>query len=188
MDRGYQKWELWNAIVDKKSSYLCRVRDKISWEAIEPKTLTDADRQAGVLSDQIIRIARSGSRVDHPVRLVIIQGKPHVSRGRRHLLSTKQEGVGIQVYSAIIACMLILLYTGRTPTGRTFEMICLYMIGWASLEELEAHIEKLKSWCRRDPCARSAQSGFAAARNRRAKPTAPCSKSSCCRSAPAPHP
>jgi Transposase DDE domain len=199
MDRGYQKWELWNAIVDKKSSYLCRVRDKISWEAIEPKTLTDADRQAGVLSDQIIRIARSGSRVDHPVRLVIIQGKPHVSRGRRdgrklsstgpgsdgsirlvtdmldvpaellasiysyrwlielffkmfkhllgcrHLLSTKQEGVEIQVYSAIIACMLILLYTGRTPTRRTFEMICFYMIGWASLEELEAHIEKLKS-------------------------------------------
>ena len=61
------------------------------------------------------------------------------------MLSTKQEGVEIQVYSAIIACMLILLYTGRTPTRRTFEMICFYMIGWASLEELEAHIEKVKS-------------------------------------------
>jgi len=62
----------------------------------------------------------------------------------RHLLSTKQNGVEIQVYCAIIACILILLYTGRSPTKRTFEMICFYMSGWASLEEFEAHIEKKK--------------------------------------------
>ena len=29
-------------------------------------------------------------------------------------------------------------------TKRTFEMICFYMSGWASLGELEAHIEKMK--------------------------------------------
>jgi IS4 transposase len=63
--------------------------------------------------------------------------------GCRHLLSTKQHGVEIQAYSAIIACLLILLYTGRTPTKRTFEMISFYLVGWASLEELERHIEKL---------------------------------------------
>ena len=65
--------------------------------------------------------------------------------GCRHLLSTKQEGVEIQTYVAIIACLLILIHTGRAPTKRTFEMICLYMSGWASLEELERHIAKLKS-------------------------------------------
>lgn len=64
--------------------------------------------------------------------------------GCRHLLSTKKNGVEIQAYCAIIACMLILIHTGRTPTKRTFEMICFYLIGWASLEELERHIEKLK--------------------------------------------
>ena len=64
--------------------------------------------------------------------------------GCRHLLSTKQNGVEIQTYLAIIACLLILIYTGRAPTKRTFEMICLYMSGWASLEELERHIEKLR--------------------------------------------
>jgi hypothetical protein len=64
--------------------------------------------------------------------------------GCRHLLSTKQEGVELQVYSAIIACMLILLYTGHSPTKRTFEMICFYMSGGASLAELEQHIDKLK--------------------------------------------
>ncbi len=63
--------------------------------------------------------------------------------GCRHLLSTKQNGVEIQAYAAIIACLLILLYTGRTPTKRTFEMISFYLVGWASLEELERHIEKI---------------------------------------------
>ena len=47
-------------------------------------------------------------------------------------------------YLAIIACLLILIYTGRAPTKRTFEMICLSMSAWASLEELERHIEKLR--------------------------------------------
>jgi Transposase DDE domain len=64
--------------------------------------------------------------------------------GCRHLLSTKPGGVEIQMYLAIIACLLILIYTGGQPTKRTYEMICFYLLGWASLEELESHIEKLK--------------------------------------------
>jgi len=65
--------------------------------------------------------------------------------GCRHLLSTKPAGVEIQMYLAIIACLLILIYTGGQPNKRTYEMICFYLLGWASLEELEKHIEKLKS-------------------------------------------
>ena len=65
--------------------------------------------------------------------------------GCRHLLSTKPNGVEIQMYLAIIACLLILIYTGGQPTKRTYEMICFYLLGWASLEELEAHIKKLKA-------------------------------------------
>lgn len=63
--------------------------------------------------------------------------------GCRHLLSTKQCGVEIQAYCAIIACLLILIYTGRTPTKRTFEMICFYLSGWAELEEVERHVQNL---------------------------------------------
>jgi len=64
--------------------------------------------------------------------------------GCRHLLSTKPNGVEIQMYLAIIACLLILIYTGGQPNKRTYEMICFYLLGWASLPELEAHIKKLK--------------------------------------------
>jgi Transposase DDE domain len=64
--------------------------------------------------------------------------------GCRHLLSGSQEGIEIQTYCAIIACMLISLWTGRKPTLRTYEMICWYFIGVATLDELLAHLEKLK--------------------------------------------
>jgi len=64
--------------------------------------------------------------------------------GCRHLLSQSPNGVTIQVYLAIIASLLISLWTGRKPTKRTFEMLCFYFSGMASEEELLAHIAKLK--------------------------------------------
>lgn len=64
--------------------------------------------------------------------------------GCRHLLSHSQRGIEIQAYCAIIACLLISLWTGRKPTLRTYEMICFYFCGLASEQELVNHIEKLK--------------------------------------------
>jgi len=64
--------------------------------------------------------------------------------GCRHLLSYCENGVELQIYAAIIACLLIALYTGRKPTLRTYEMFCWYLTGWADEEELTAHIERLK--------------------------------------------
>jgi len=63
--------------------------------------------------------------------------------GCRHLLSTSANGVQIQVYLALIASLLISLWTGQKPTKRTFEMLCFYFTGWASEDELLAHIAKL---------------------------------------------
>ena len=64
--------------------------------------------------------------------------------GCRHLLANSQDGVTIQVYVAILASLLISLWVGRKPTVRTLEMIQFYFQGWATEEELTAHIEKLK--------------------------------------------
>jgi Transposase DDE domain len=65
--------------------------------------------------------------------------------GCRHLLSHSQQGIEIQTYCAIIACMLISLWTGRKPTLRTYEMICYYFTGLASEAELLAHLAKLQA-------------------------------------------
>jgi hypothetical protein len=64
--------------------------------------------------------------------------------GCRHLLSHDPVGVEIQTYCAIIACMLISLWTGRKPTLRTYEMICHYFTGLAEEDELLAHLAKLQ--------------------------------------------
>jgi hypothetical protein len=197
MDRGYAKFALFNKIVSAHSSYVCRLRDNSIYEVVEARELTEADRAAGVLSDQIVRFSngKADARPDHPLRLVCIQGSPHTSRGKycggstgpgsdgilriatnlldvpaeiiglifryrwtieiffrffkhalgcRHLLSHGENGIEIQTYCAIIACLLISLWTGRKPTLRTYEMICFYFCGMASEEELLAHIAKLQ--------------------------------------------
>lgn len=64
--------------------------------------------------------------------------------GCRHLLSYDRNGIELQTYAAIIACMLIALWTGRKPTLRTYEMLCWYFTGMADEEELAAHIARLQ--------------------------------------------
>ena len=64
--------------------------------------------------------------------------------GCRHLLANSRDGVTIQVYLAIIASLLISLWVGRKPTVRTLEMLQFYFTGWATEEELMAHLNKLK--------------------------------------------
>jgi len=63
--------------------------------------------------------------------------------GCRHLLSHSANGIALQTYAAILASLLIALWTGRKPTLRTIEMIRFYLSGWADAEELEAHIAGL---------------------------------------------
>lgn len=60
--------------------------------------------------------------------------------GCRHLISECESGVAMQVYAALIATPLIAARTGLRPTKRTFEMMCHYLAGWATGEELDAHI------------------------------------------------
>ena len=60
------------------------------------------------------------------------------------MLSTARVGIEVQTYLAIIACLLLALWTGGRPTQRTHEMVCLYLQGWAEEDELVAHLKKLK--------------------------------------------
>ena len=198
MDRGYAKFTLFNAIASAGSSYVCRIRDNSVYEVLEDKPLTDEDRIANVVTDQVVVLGKSSKksdRPDHPIRMVVIKIQPHTTAGKtkggssgvdsdgylriatnlldvpaeiiallyfyrwtieiffrmfkqmlgcRHLISHRQNGIEIQTYCAIIACLLISLWTGRRPTLRTYEMICYYLMGWADEETLTAHISKLQ--------------------------------------------
>jgi hypothetical protein len=108
---------------------------------------------AGPPSDGILRIATN--LLDPPAEIIaelyrerwtielFFRFFKHVL-GCRHLLSTAQAGIEIQTYVAIIACLLLALWTGGKPTLRTYEMVCLYLQGWAEEDELIAHLKKLK--------------------------------------------
>ena len=197
MDRGYQKYTLWNVINQKDSQYVCRLFDSAKWEVVSENELSAAAVSKNIVSDQIVRFGTQNSRTpapDHVTRVVMVKVKPHDSRkakngqsgpssdgylrivtnnlevpaeiiaalyelrwtielyfriikqllGCRHLLSHKPGGATIQIYMAIIACIMILTMTGKQPTKRTYEMVSFYFLGWASLEELEAHLAKLQ--------------------------------------------
>jgi hypothetical protein len=64
--------------------------------------------------------------------------------GCRHLYSEHPNGVAIQVYCAIIACLLLNLWTGVKPRKATLEMFAWYFSGLADEQELEAHLRKLQ--------------------------------------------
>ena len=196
MDRWFAEFALWNEIVAKDSSYVCRIRDNSNLsQVVEERPLSAAARQANVLEDVVVKLGSGTQKPDHPVRVILVQTTPHKKTGGRkggtagppsdgilriatnlldvpaeviadiyrhrwtielffrffkhvlgcrHLLSTDPVGIQIQAYSAIIACLLIALWTGGKPTLRTYEMVCYYLMGWADLDELTAHLEKLQ--------------------------------------------
>lgn len=63
--------------------------------------------------------------------------------GCRHWLAESPQGVALQIYLALIAALLLQLYTGQRPTKRMMELIQFYLLGVASLDELCAGLERL---------------------------------------------
>ncbi len=109
--------------------------------------------QCGPSSDGFLRIVTNNLDVPAEVIAALYQYRWTIEiyfrilkqlLGCRHLLSHDPAGATIQMYMAIIVCILILSLTGKMPTKRTYEMIAFYLSGWATAEDLAAHIEKLK--------------------------------------------
>ena len=64
--------------------------------------------------------------------------------GWHHLFAESPNGVLLQVYAALIAGLLIVLWTGLKPNRYAFSLLCFYLQGLATLEELFAGLEKLR--------------------------------------------
>jgi hypothetical protein len=62
--------------------------------------------------------------------------------GCRHFLAESQRGAIIQIYLALIAALLLQLYTGRRPSKRMLELIQFYLLGYATLEELTNGLQR----------------------------------------------
>jgi Transposase DDE domain len=62
--------------------------------------------------------------------------------GCRHLLSTRREGVQIQIYAAVICCLMLNTLTGRKPTKWMVTLMALYLQGLASEQDVLRELNK----------------------------------------------
>ena len=60
-------------------------------------------------------------------------------------LQAIRNGVAIQVYLALIASILIVLWTGHKPSKATFEMLIFYFTGWKTEAKLMKHLRGLNA-------------------------------------------
>ena len=192
-DRGYERYALNNAIVAAGSDYVIRGKTR-PFEVLEARPLSDAAREARVVSDDVVRLSPGttttrAERIDHPVRRIVIakkpQHRPRANRppaeevilltslmtapaeavaaiyelrwsielffrflkqmlGCRELKTEHPNAAAIQVYCALIACLLLAEATGGKVSRTVYRMIGFYLQGWASEEELRACLAKAK--------------------------------------------
>lgn len=192
MDCGYEKYGLFNQIVARQSSYVCRVQAR-PVQHYEPQPLGQEAIAAGVVEDALVQLGSRPSRAEtlsHPVRRIVIQGPVPGRRrsdrpardqivlltnlldvpaeiiallyrhrwlielffrflkhvlGCRRLLSEHPQGITLQVYCAILACLLLAEATGGSLNRRGYELVSLYLMGWAEEDELIAGLERLRA-------------------------------------------
>ena len=190
LDRGYERYQLLQQLVDAGSDYVVRVQRR-PVTVVESRPLSPEAVAAGIVADELVKLGNSRTevgRVAHAVRRVILHetgpGRQRTDRpqsdqivlltslmdvpaevitaiyrlrwvielffkffkhvlGCRDLFSHKDEGVAIQVYCGLIAALLLSLAAGQSVGRRGFELVCLYMQGWADEEELLAGLERL---------------------------------------------
>jgi len=205
LDRGYRDYGLYAKIMAQGSSFVARLANNSKMEVLETRPLSEADRAAGVLADELVclghektesRLARIRVvhvRVKNPPsrnlkpKVAKVDGKTKIIRthdeefdallvtdrldlsaeviallyryrwqvelffrwfkcvlGFRHLFAESPEGLLIQIYVALIAGLLVTLYSGLRPNRYILAQLRFYLQGLASWEEVLAFVEKQK--------------------------------------------
>ena len=62
--------------------------------------------------------------------------------GLRHLLSQREEGIEIQIYCAVIVCLLIQLISGKKPNKAMRNIISWYLLGLADVQDVLNFLNK----------------------------------------------
>jgi hypothetical protein len=184
-DRNYSRdYGLLQYLNDKCCGYLMRLCEHAVQTLIEELPLTDEDKAAGVVSDQIVHLGYRKRKDLNPVRVVRIEKeeldeavilvtnrldpKTHSAEqlaaiyhgrweielffrwfkcvlGRAdqwHWIAESEEGVSIQIYSALIAALLLARHLGKLPTKRVMEALRFHSMGWIGEDELEQVMSK----------------------------------------------
>jgi len=88
VDRGYAEYQLFQDIIDAKSSFIGRIRDNAVWAVIEERPVNAAARADGVQSDRVVHLGcvKSGAVFKQPLRVVEVDTGKTDSQGRPEVL------------------------------------------------------------------------------------------------------
>jgi hypothetical protein len=89
VDRGYAEFQLFQDIVDARSSFIARVQDNVAYQVVESRPLTAADKAAGVVSDVIVRrlgTAHHKNVIKQRMRIVTVKTDKLDSNGQPNVL------------------------------------------------------------------------------------------------------
>jgi Transposase DDE domain len=88
IDRGYAEYQLFQDIMDAKSSFIGRIRDNAVYEVIEERPLSDDAKKAGVLRDCVVWLGceSSGAVFKQQLRVVAVATGKTDSHGRPEVL------------------------------------------------------------------------------------------------------
>jgi hypothetical protein len=88
IDRGFAEYQLFQDIIDARSSFIGRIRDNAVYEMVEEQTLSDDARQAGVLWDRVVWLGceESGAVFKQKLRVVAVANGKTDSKGKPEVL------------------------------------------------------------------------------------------------------
>jgi len=107
--------------------------------------------QTGPTSDGVLRIATDLLDVPAAIIAFLYEYRWTIeiffrffkqTLGCRHLLSTRIEGIRIQVYAAVICCLMLNTLTGAKPTKWMVTLMSLYLQGLASDDDILRELNK----------------------------------------------
>jgi hypothetical protein len=89
VDRGYEEYQLFQDIVEARSSFIARVQDDVAYQVLQERSLSDEAKAAGVLSDVVLKRLGTDHHknvIKQPVRIVKVQTDKLDSSGRPNVL------------------------------------------------------------------------------------------------------
>jgi len=177
-DRNYgADYSFFQIFLKALCHFVIRIKNNAKITELESFELTELDRKAGVVSDDMVQLGDQWDETQS-VRLVIVKAWNSTLRivtnrtdlsaelialiylyrwqieiffkwikcnlGLNHLLAESKQGVEIQIYLALIATLLFHLAVGHRPNKREMELIQLFLMKWATFEELQNGLGKQK--------------------------------------------
>lgn len=125
-DCGYAARYLLEAVVEKDSSYVVRTREDSVFQVLQERLLSPEALDGGVVRDAVVRLGRADDpRMNHAVRMVVVQVQPHPRRSRTSPGGMRQGDLLVLVSNLVDlpAELIALIYQYRYSVELFFRFL-----------------------------------------------------------------